>query len=469
MGHSKGEILIALIGYMVVVAIIGVISFLKTKDVADFAIGGRRLNWQTTALSTHASGMSGWLLLGLPGLMYVTGADSIWIVIGLIVGAGCAWMFIAKRLRLSSAGYEDDAITLPQFFLARTGSQSLAIRLVPPIVILVFYTIYLASGFIASAKLIEFVLGWSYQQALLAGISIIMVYVAIGGFLAASWTDTFQGTLMIIALVTVATFASQVVSPEFTIELTQEINLESTVAIVSLIAWGLGYLGQPHILARFMAINSADDLNKAAALGLGWMVICLIAAAAIGILGADIAPEIEDSEKIYLYLAQFFLNPWIAGIVIAAILAAIMSTVDSQLVVSSAAITQDLGLGISKGVFVNRITVILLCIFAGMVAYDPQSILDVVALAWAGLGASFGPPLLFCLFWKKTSPSGVVSGVLAGSTVTLLWNALTTGILAGVYEIIPAFLASTLAVWIVSYLTPSEVARARAITKYGVK
>lgn len=462
---TKGELLIALMGYLVVVSIIGITALIRTKSVADFTIGGRSLNWFTTALSTHASGMSGWLLLGLPGMIYVSGITSMWILPGLLIGALCAWLFISRRLRIGSQSYADDAITLPQFFIVRTGSARLSMRLVPAFVVMIFYAIYLASGFIAGAKLVEAVLGWPYLTSLFIGMFIIMIYVALGGFLASSWTDTFQAVLMISALVAVVILAT-FQTDQLNVSFEPEINTASIVSIVSLLSWGLGYLGQPHILARFMAIKDPDQLPIARNLGLSWMLICCTAAALIGLFGADILPELDDPEKIYIRLAEMLLNPWIAGCVIAAILAAIMSTVDSQLIVASAAITQDLGIGKNKGVLANRITVILLSLFATFIAMDPHSVLDVVAIAWAGLGASFGPSLLACLYWSKTSDIGIVAAMIVGSVVTLAWDFVAVGIFAQVYEILPAFILSAITLVVVSLLAPSEIAQSRAIGKF---
>ena len=466
MTYSQGEVLIALFGYFIVIATIGVSAAQRTKNVSDFTLGGRSLAWPTVALSTHASGFSGWLLLGLPGMMYVSGLSAFWIMPGLFIGALCSWIFISKRLRTYSVGYDQDAITLPQFFIVRTGSKSLAIRLIPPIVVLLFYTVYLASGFIAGAKLIEAVLGWPYLYALVLGMVLIMVYVTLGGFLASSWTDTFQASMIIIALLVVGALAGNQPSVNIEISIDARWDASSISSILSLLAWGLGYLGQPHLLARFMAIKNVKDLPKAGILGLSWMLVCLVTAACIGLFGAELIPNLEDPEKIYIHLAEMLLNPWIAGVVIAAILAAIMSTVDSQLVVASAAVTQDLGIGKSKGLFMNRITVILLCTFAGLIAIDPQSVLDVVALAWAGLGASFGPALLFCLFWSQTSEWGVIIGILVGTFVVLVWELLLPGPLGVIYEMLPAFILSSLSVFLFSKWIPSEAARRRAFGKH---
>lgn len=462
---SKGELLIALVGYLIVVSVIGITALLRTKSVADFTIGGRSLHWFTTALSTHASGMSGWLLLGLPGMIYVSGINSMWILPGLLLGALSAWLFISRRLRIGSQSFSDDAITLPQFFMVRTGSPRLSMRLVPAFVVMIFYAIYLASGFIAGAKLVEAVLGWSYINSLFIGMLIIMSYVALGGFLASSWTDTFQAILMISALIAVVVLAS-FQADESQIVFDPEFNTASIVSIVSLMSWGLGYLGQPHILARFMAIKDPDQLPMARNLGLGWMLICCTAAALIGLFGADIMPALDDPEKIYIRLAEMLLNPWIAGCVIAAILAAIMSTVDSQLIVASAAVTQDLGIGKNKGVLANRITVVLLSLFAALIALDPHSVLDVVAIAWAGLGASFGPSLLACLYWSKTSDTGIVAAMIVGTIVTLAWDFVAVGIFAQIYEILPAFLLSALTLVIVSLIAPSQIAKSRAIGRF---
>lgn len=445
------------------IGLIAFIAYRRTQTGFDYELGGRSLSAPVTALSAGASDMSGWLLLGLPGAVYVAGLAESWIVVGLLVGAFLNWQFVAPRLRYLSSAYGKETSTLPQLFSNRTGYDNLPLRICASIVVIVFFTVYTAAGFIASAKLFHTVLGWDYALSVGVGVAIIMIYTVAGGFLAVTWTDAFQALLMLVALISIPIIAI----PALDIQAIQiEPKETGFIALISLLAWGLGYFGQPHILARFMAIKEPSQINRAKSIGMSWMLAASVGAIGIGYVGIGITPDLADPETVFIRVAETLLNPWMAGILIAAILAAVMSTVDSQLIVASTSIVSDL-LSIDKNkLLVSRLVVVVVTIFAGIVALDENSvILEVVAYAWAGLGASFGPALLFCLFWKRTTGQGVVAGIVTGALTTIVWHELGNnvgGLFDQLYEIIPAFLLACVAVIVVSKLSENEESAERA-------
>ena len=448
----------AFLSYFLVIAGVSYASLRRTHDLDDYAIGGRSLTPTVAALSAGASDMSGWLLLGLPGAVFVAGLSESWILPGLVVGAWCNWTLIAPRLRTFSEAL-DGARTLPQLFARRMGGTHNGLRIIATIIVLGFFALYTASGFVAGAKLFSLTIELDYHVALWLGVAVIMVYTAMGGFLAVSWTDCFQALLMVAALVVVPALvladigADAVAIPMGTI---------GTLSLVSLLAWGLGYLGQPHILARFMAIESASMIPRARRIGMSWMIVSSIGAVSVGIWGAQYfsasGMELKDPETVFIALSQIVLNPYVAGIVIAAILAAVMSTVDSQLLVASTALVEDVlrpderGISDSQSMLISRGTVVLIALLAGSIASDPESqVLGMVAYAWAGLGASFGPALLFALFWRNTTSAGLIAGMVTGALVVVGWRALEGG-LFDVYELLPAFVLACLAIFLVSLL-----------------
>ena len=443
--------------YFAIVAGIGVHALRRTKSTNDYVIGGRSLSAPVAALSAGASDMSGWLLLGLPGAVFALGLGEAWIVVGLVCGAYANWHLVAARLRDASSRLE--AVTLPQFFARRVEAKTTLPALVATLLVLFFFAIYTAAGFVASAKLFESVLGLDYAVALWIGVAIVLVYTALGGFLAVSWTDFFQALLMMTALVVVAALAflhvpaSSATSPA----------AMGALAIVSAMAWGLGYFGQPHVLARFMAIDDARSVPRAQRVNLAWMVVAGGAAVAVGLFGHDyFNGDLADPETVFIELTAELLPAWLAGLVVAGILAAVMSTVDSQLLVASTALIEDVARPAaqrflrhdqarlktfdSKRLLASRGTVAAMAVAAGLIAIDPQNqVLTLVAYAWAGLGASFGPAVLACLFWKRLTELGLVAGMLAGGVVTVLWHHLEGGLFE-LYEIVPGFLAATLVI-----------------------
>jgi sodium/proline symporter len=446
-------ILITFVGYLALMMGIGYWAYLKTDTVGDYILGGRKMGPAVTALSVGASDMSGWLLLGLPGAVYLGGLGEAWIGFGLVFGAWLNWLFVAKRLRIYTE-LADNALTLPDFFEKRFHDPKGLLRLLSAVTIIIFFTFYASSGMVGGAILFEKVFGLDYTTALLVGSFIIVSYTFVGGFFAVSWTDFFQGCLMLIALVFVpiAIFSepdTQTKLASIDPAMLTFINKDTTViGLVSLLAWGLGYFGQPHILSRFMAIGTVKDLPLSRRIAMIWMVLALIGALATGIAGslyfAD-AP-IENAETVFIQLTHAAFNPWIGGLLIAAILSAIMSTIDSQLLVCSSVVTEDFYLkwlrpqaSDKELMLVGRFGVIAIALIAGFVALDPQSsVLGLVSYAWAGFGAAFGPVVLLSLFWQGYSRNGAIASILAGAITVVVWKQLSGGIF-DLYEILPGF------------------------------
>ena len=444
---------VGFVGYLAVIAAIGGYALKRTRTANDYAIGGRSLSAPVAALSAGASDMSGWLLLGLPGAVYALGLGEAWIVVGLTCGAWANWRLVAAKLRDFSERL-DGAVTLPQFFARRLDARTRLPALVASVLVLLFFAIYTAAGFVAGAKLFESTLGLDYATALWVGVAVVLSYTALGGFLAVSWTDFFQALLMVAALVLVASLAFALAPADIARPSTQAAG---ALAVASALAWGLGYFGQPHILARFMAIDSADSVPRARRVNLAWMIVAGAAAVAVGAGGADYfgGNGLDDRETVFIALAAETLTPWLAGVVVAGVLAAVMSTVDSQLLVAATALVEDVlrplaktapAAGDKQMLLASRGTVAGIALIAGWIAMDPQSqVLALVAYAWAGLGASFGPAVLACLFWRRTTESGLVAGMIAGAVVTVAWHHLDGG-LFDLYEIVPGFAAASIAI-----------------------
>jgi sodium/proline symporter len=456
--------------YLSALIFLGILAYRRTYNLADYVLGGRKLGSLVTALSAGASDMSGWLLLGLPGAVYASGLNQIWIAVGLTIGAYLNWRFVAHQLRIQTE-QANNALTLPDFLHHRFQDKSNSLRLLSAIVILLFFTFYTASGLVSGAKLFESSFDLEYTTALWIGTTIIMAYTAFGGFLAVSWTDVLQGLLMCFALIVVPLVTIYQVGGWSTMTVTiEQINPNflnifadmTFLGIISLLAWGLGYFGQPHILARFMAIQSVQAIPKARFIGMSWMIISLCGAMLAGFAGIAYfaSTPLADSEKVFLILTQVLFNPWVAGILLAAILAAIMSTIDSQLLVSSTAVTEDFYKAFLRKeasdvelIWVGRFSVMGVALIALSIAYNPNSsILELVSYAWAGFGSAFGPVILFSLFWSKMTRNGALAGLIVGATTVVVWKELTVRevIPFDLYEIVPAFLLSSIAIIIAS-------------------
>jgi sodium/proline symporter len=469
-------ILISFVIYLVFMMFIGWFFYKRTKNLSDYILGGRGLNSWVASMSAQASDMSGWLLLGLPGAAYLAGMEAAWIAIGLGIGTYLNWKFVAKRLRKYTE-IAGDSITLPDYFENRFRDESKVLRIVSALFILIFFLIYTASGFVAGAKLFSTVFDLSYNTALLTGAFFIIIYTFLGGFMAVSWTDFFQGLIMLVAIIVVPTAAIiHLGGVAASANILNEINSElldmftqingsplPLIVIISSLAWGLGYFGQPHILARFMAIKASSQIKKARIIAMTWVVISLICAVAVGILGRaylQAAPLKEGAqEKVFMVMINALVNPLFAGILLAAILAAIMSTADSQLLVTSSAITKDFykvifrkKAGEKELVWISRFSVIGVAIIAYIIGLDPDSsVLRLVAYAWAGFGATFGPLVILSLFWKRMTLKGALGGILVGGVTVIAWKQMSGGIF-DLYEIVPGFILSVITIIVVSLL-----------------
>ena len=475
--------LITFIFYIIAMVGIGLYAYKATTDFSDYILGGRSLGSVVTALSAGASDMSGWLLMGLPGAIYLSGLSEAWIAIGLVIGAWLNWYLVAGRLRVHTE-IQNNALTLPDYFTSRFGDRKRVLRLISAVVILIFFAIYCASGMVAGARLFESLFGWNYTTALWIGAIATITYVCIGGFLAISWTDTFQAGLMIFALllapimtyIAIGDNAQQVTTViESVRPLAHNLLSDlSVVAILSSMAWGLGYFGQPHILVRFMAADSVKSIPAARRIGMTWMILCLGGAVAVGYLGIayfNIHPEhaaivTANPETVFMELTKILFNPWITGVVLAAILAAVMSTLSCQLLVCSSALTEDLYKSFLRKnasqkelVWVGRFMVLAIAVLAIALASNPDSkVLGLVAYAWAGFGAAFGPLIILSLFWKRMTLNGAIAGIIVGAVTVILWK--NTMASTGLYEIIPGFIFSFISIIVVSLLEkapPAEV------------
>lgn len=465
--------------YFIVMIGIGLYAFKKsTSDAAGYMLGGRNLSPSVTALSAGASDMSGWMLMGIPGAMYVTGLSSIWIAVGLVIGAYFNYLIVAPRLRTYTE-VANDSITLPDFFENRFNDKRHLLRVVSSIVIIVFFTLYTSSGIVAGGKLFESSFGLNYEAGLYVTAGVVVLYTMFGGFLAVSLTDFVQGCIMFVALVLVPfVVISDIGGVQAMNDVIHSIDAEkfnmfngvSALAIISAMAWGLGYFGQPHIIVRFMAIRSVKDLPAARRIGMTWMIVSICGAMATGFAGiayvAKTGTELTDPETIFVLFSQVLFHPLISGFLLAAILAAIMSTISSQLLVTSSSLTGDFYQAFlnkdatdKQLVFVGRLSVFLVAIVAISLAYDRNSsILSLVSNAWAGFGAAFGPLVILSLYWKKMNKQGALAGMLTGAITVLIWIyvPITVGgeLLSSVmYEIVPGFILSTIAIVVVSNFT----------------
>lgn len=459
--------------YILAMIAIGFMAWRYTRNLSDYILGGRRLGSFVTAMSAGASDMSGWLLLGLPGAIFVSGISESWIAIGLVLGAWFNWLLVAGRLRVYTE-LSRNALTLPDYFTHRFEDRSKLLRVLSALIILLFFTIYCASGMVAGARLFEQTFGFDYGTALWLGALATLAYVFIGGFLAVSWTDTVQATLMIFALLLtpvivmlhVGSFGEAVSAVEqINPAMTDLFSGTTTIGIISLMAWGLGYMGQPHILARFMAASSLQTIPKARRIAMTWMILTLAGAIAVGFFGiayyaanpGQAAGVKANSETVFIALSQLLFNPWVAGILLSAILAAVMSTLSCQLLVSSSALTEDFYKAFLRPnasdkelVWCGRLMVLLVALVALAIAADPASqVLGLVGYAWAGFGSAFGPVVLLSVLWPRMTRNGALAGMLVGALTVIIWR---NGGWFGLYEMVPGFALATLAIWLVSLL-----------------
>ena len=474
---------IILFVYMLLMVLVGFLFYKKDTTNKDYILGNRDMNVWVTSMSAQASDMSGWLLMGLPGLAYLMGAgftEAAWTAIGLAIGTYLNWLIVAKPLRkyTQQAG---NSITLPQFFQNRFRAKSNVIRIFSALFILIFFAVYTSSMFAAGAKLFNFIFNLEYSKALVLSVLVVTIYTFLGGFKAVCWTDLFQGILMFFAIVIVCLIMCGKMSalPDFSwsqLDITLAPSSSfGVMGIIGAIAWGLGYFGQPHILSRFMAIRSAKEIKPARRIAMVWVILSLFGAVMLGMMASYYlptetiaAPAAGNQEKIFMILVQGMFPTVIAGILLSAVLAAIMSTADSQLLVASSAFSTDIyqtlfnkNASDKKLVNVSRITILVIAIIAFVLAINPESsVFEIVSHAWAGFGAAFGPIILCSLFWNNCNEKGALAGIISGGAVALMWAYLPTLIWGAnipaiftVYEIVPAFIVSLALIFIVSIAT----------------
>ena len=461
--------------YFAAMLLIGYLAYRRTDDHEDYMLGGRNLPPWVAALSAGASDMSGWLVMGLPGAIFLTGLIEAWIAIGLTIGAYLNWLLVAPRLRAYTE-VSRNSITVPSFFENRLRDSTRLLRILSGLVVLVFFTFYISSGMVAGGVFFESSFNGDYLVGMLLVGGITLLYTLFGGFLGASFTDVVQGLMMVIALIVVPISAVIAVGGiDETTSLIAEnagsghlsmlggaaVTGGTVIAIISALAWGLGYFGQPHIIVRFMALRSPQEAKSARRIGISWMIVSLCGAILSGLVGiaymASQGIDLSNPETVVLVMSQTLLHPFVAGLILAAVLAAIMSTISSQLIVCSSALVEDLYKVFRKQppnpkrlVLMGRLAVLGVAIIAIVLAITPNdTILGLVAFAWAGFGAAFGPIILLSLFWRKLTNWGALAGMFVGAATVFIWSGLGTGL----YELLPAFVLALIVAVVVSLAT----------------
>ena len=484
------------VGYLFVMLWIGFFFSKKQSNLGDYYLGGRKMNKWVVALSAQASDMSGWLLMGLPGAIYLGGFSEAWIGIGLLIGTYLNWKIVAQRLRRYSQVC-GDSITIPDFICNRFRDKTGASRVIAAVIILVFFTFYTASGFVGAAKLFSTIFPISYSTALWIGAAVVVSYTLLGGYMAVCWTDFIQGSLMFVAIVLVpAIVICDAGGFAATVDSLNEINpfLQSLftnastgkavgfIGLVSCMAWGLGYFGMPHILVRFMSINNPAEVKGSRRIAMTWVAISLGAATVIGLVfhlflkqrGLTLADVGNDPEKCFMVMinsifSSGFAARVFAGVLLSAILAAIMSTADSQLLVSASSFTNDIYRRVKKSasnrelVMISRLAVAAVALVAAFMSMNQESdffkaVMKMVSFAWGGFGAAFGPLILLALFWRRVNLAGAVSGMVVGTVTCFVWKFVLSGYAAdypifGLYELAPGFVLSFAVTVVVSLLT----------------
>ena len=503
MSQDTVKVLIAMCGYMLIVIAIGIYFAKRSQKNSDnYFLGGRSLGPWVTAMSAEASDMSGWLLMGLPGVAYWCGlADAFWTALGLALGTYINWLVVAKRLRSYSA-VSGDSITIPDFLSNRYHEKKKVILSVSALFILVFFTVYAASCFVTCGKLFSTLFGFSYHSMMIVGAVFVLLYTFLGGFLAESASDFMQGVVMFFALLVVLVVGTinaggfwavienaqsidgffsltSIASPAVDANGVQqavngvpqfgEAGSYGFLTIISTLSWGLGYFGMPQVLLRFMAIRKRRELTRSRRIATVWVVISLAAAVYIGLMGRAMFPVEETlstasgAENIFIVISRALFHPVVAGVVMAGILAATISSSDSYLLIASSAFSKNLFGGVLKKnatdkqvMWVARIVLMVIALIGIAIAWDENSVIfTVVSFAWAGFGATFGPIMLFSLFWKRTTRAGAVAGMVTGGVMVFVWNLLIRplGGILDIYELFPAFVLSCIAIVVVSLLT----------------
>ncbi|MDR2932750.1 MAG: sodium/proline symporter PutP [Oscillospiraceae bacterium] len=487
-------VIIAFVLYALVMLGIGFFFFKKSSNLSDYFLGGRKLNSWVAAMSAQASDMSGWLLMGLPGAVYAFGSGQVWIAVGLAIGTILNWIFVAKRLRRYTI-VSGDSITIPEYFHNRFKDSSKILQVASALFITIFFAVYTASAFVAGGTLFSQVFDLDYQLALVIGVVLILAYTFLGGFSAVCWTDFVQGLLMLVAILAIPILALVAIGgpsslsdalPAGFLNVMQDGsgNTISAISIISQLAWGLGYFGMPHILIRFMAIDEEKSVKKSATIAIVWVLLSLtFAVFGVGVVGAALLPGLADPETVFIQMIQnifmsqgaFVPVPLIGGIFLCGILAAIMSTADSQLLVTASSITTDIYKGVVNKkasdkhlVWFSRICVVAVSIVAFIIAMDrTSSIMGLVSNAWSGFGSAFGALVLLSLYWKRTNRAGAVAGILAGGLTVIIWDYIpimsgaTFAQTTGLYSLVPGFCLSFIFVVVISLVTkaPSEEIR----------
>lgn len=502
MTGSTIQILFAMIIYMAAVIVIGIVfAGRANKSSENYFLGGRSLGPWVTAMSAEASDMSGWLLMGLPGVAYWCGlADAAWTAIGLALGTYLNWLIVSKRLRRYSI--RTDSITLPEFFSNRFREKKKVVLTISALFILVFFTVYAASCFVTCGKLFSTLFGLPYVTMMFVGAGFVLLYTILGGFLAESASDFMQSIVMIVALTVIVTICTVkggglgaviqnaksipgfldffgLATPTLGEDGLQIVENGKPVfgaardygflSVASMLAWGLGYFGMPQVLLRFMAIRREDELKRSRRLAMIWVTISLVVAVFIGIAGRQVEPTMHlsqtSAENIFITLATSFLPPLLAGFVMAGILAATISSSDSYLLIAASAFAKNIYQGVvkkdaddKKVLTISRITLFAIAVIAMVIALDENSVIfKIVSFAWAGFGATFGPLMLFSLFWKRTNRAGAIAGMVGGAGMVFLWKLVISKLGGGfaIYELLPAFIFSSLCIVVVSLLTPA--------------
>lgn len=479
-------VVIAFAAYLAVMMGIGVYYYKKTKSSDDYFIGGRSLNGWVAALSAQASDMSGWLLMGLPGSIYALGTGQIWLAVGLAIGTIVNWCLVTSRLRKYTI-VANNSLTLPEFFENRYNDKTKLLRVISSVFITIFFLVYTASSFSAGAKLFSAVFGIKYVTALIIGAAVILGYTFLGGFMAVCWTDFVQGFMMLVSLMVVpAVVVSMLGGAQETKAILDDISVTflnplydgqekiGFVSVISQLGWALGYFGMPHILVRFMAIKDEKEVKKSRVIGISWVVISLACAIFVGIVGRAYLKDTlvgANTENVFIQMIMNVFSGngimiFIGGVLLCGILAAIMSTADSQLLVTASSISEDIYKNaINKKandksmLLVSRISVFCVAVVAFIIALDPEStVMGLVSNAWAGFGACFGPVVLFSLFWRRANFYGAVSAMISGGVTVLVWDYIkfggeTIGQMTGLYSLIPGFAIGCVLMVVVSLLT----------------
>ncbi|WP_406031917.1 sodium/proline symporter PutP [Nocardioides sp. NBC_00163] len=468
--------MLALVAYMVAMLGIGAWAYRRTSNLDDYMLGGRDLGPMVSALSAGASDMSGWLLMGLPGAIYATGLMEGWIAVGLTVGAWLNWKIVAPRLRTYTE-VSGDSITVPSFLENRLKDSSRLLRMASGAVILVFFTFYVSSGMVAGGVFFESSFGTDFHTGMLVVAGVVVAYTLFGGFLAVSYTDFVQGAIMLLALILVPVVGvfvtggiGETLDSVRAVDPSRLSMVEGATAlgVISAAAWGLGYFGQPHIIVRFMALRTAGEAASARRIGIGWMLLSLFGAVGTALVGIayyqqNPDAELTDPEAVFIALGQILFHPLVAGIMLAAVLAAIMSTISSQLLVTSSALVEDLYKAVFKNdasdrqlVLFGRLAVLGVAVVAAVLAWPKSgTVLDLVAYAWAGFGASFGPIILLALWWRKLTAAGALAGLVVGAVTVVVWGNIDA-LSSQMYEIVPGFALNAIVAVVVSLATYRE-------------